>query len=324
VHRYYSSRPRALEVLGGLVVLLVVGNSLWTARDTFLLWPQNGVVRFDYQSDVAAVARYLDTSGDPSPVGLCVTPPAGEGDTFAVPSDVLLDYFMHRSNLSIRRFDCRQTLVLAQNGVSQRIIFLHGHYYDDLPGPLLAWMQYGEEEVIPGVPPGVVRRLEAGEELDVFLRSVAGSVPLAWPPEASGGPGPTALPATFTDNLQLEGYRVRDDFLLPGEVPEVTTYWRLTGPAPQRLQLFAHLRGRPGEIVAAQDAWGADVSSLQPDDIIVQYNLLQPTAAGEPESDTYRLAIGLYVPGTEHRLRVLDGGIPRSDRLLLQQVEIVD
>jgi hypothetical protein len=324
VYRFLSSRPRALEALGGIVVLLVVGNSLWTARDKFVLWPQNGVVRFNYQSDIAVVAHYLDTSDDTSPVGLCVIPLDEDDDAFAVSNDVLLDYFMHRRNLLIRRFDCRQTLVLAQNGVSQRIVFLRSHYYDDLPGPLLAWLEYSEEEVIPGAPPGVVRRVEAEEELGVFLRGVAGSAPLAWPPEASGGPGPTALPATFTDNLQLEGYRVRDVQLLPGEVPEVTTYWRLTGPAPQRLLLFAHLRGKPGEIVAAEDAWGADMSSLQPDDVIVQYNLLQPTAAEGPESDTYRLAIGLYVPGTEHRLRVLDGDNPRSDRLLLQRVEIVD
>jgi hypothetical protein len=310
--------------LGGLVVLLIVGNALWTARDKFVRWPQNGVVRFNYQAEVASLAHYLDTSVDPSPVGLCVTPVAETDDPFALRSDELLGYFMHRSALPIRKFDCRQTLVLAGHGVDERLIFLQGRYYDELPGPLLAWLRYSEEEFIAGVPPGVVRRLEAGEEVSTFLRSVSESAPLAWPPEAGGGPGPTALPATFTDNLQLEGYNVRDSTLLPGQPMEVITYWRLTGPAPPGLMLFAHLRGGPGQVVAVSEGWGADLSSLQPDDIVVQYNVLQSVEPGLLESGEYRLAVGLFVPGTEHRLRVLDGDKPRSDRLLLRRVEVVD
>lgn len=324
IHGLLRERPPALLALGVFVALIVASNAAWTFRDAFLRWPHGGDVRFNYQADVASLAHYLDTSADPSPVGLCVTPPDETDDPFALSSDRLLGYFMHRSTLPVRKFDCRQTLVLAERGASQRLIFLPGHYYDDLPGPLLGWLRYGGEVNIPGVPPGVVRRVEAAEELGTFLQVTSGAAPVAWPPEASGGPGPASLPATFTDNLVLEGYEVRDATLLPGDAPEVTTYWRLTGPPPHSLTLFAQLQSGPGQVVALSEEWGADLDTVQPDDIIIQYNLLQPVQADPLESGEYRLVVGLAVPGTEHRLRVLDGNRIRSDRLFLQRVQVVD
>ena len=139
-----------------------------------------------------------------------------------------------------------------------------------------------------------------------------------------GGPGPASLPATFTDNLIFEGYEVRDGTLLPGSAAEVTTYWRLTGPAPHALTLSTQLQSGPAEVVALSEDWGADLDTIQPDDVIIQYNLLQAIDAEPLERGEYRLVAGLVVPGTEHRLRVLDGNRPRSDRLILQRLQVVD
>jgi hypothetical protein len=169
----------------------------------------------------------------------------------------------------------------------------------------------------------MVRRFEAEPELSAFLSETSSIAPVSWPPEASGGPGPTSLPATFTDNLRLEAYNVRDRTLLSGETAEVSTYWRLTEPVPYDLRLFAHLQSGPGQVVAWSEDWGADLNSIQTNDIIVQYNLLQPTGDTLPEEGQYALAIGLYVPGTEHRLRVLYRNTPYSDRLILQNVNVL-
>lgn len=317
-------RRRVLGGWTGLVVALFVANALWTARDAFVRWPEGGDVRFNYQHDVASVARYLDVNTATTPVGLCVIPLPDTDDPFALRSDDLLGYFMHRHTLPIRKFDCRQTLVLAEGGREQVLVFLRSQYYEDVPGPLLAWLRFSEEESISGVPPGVVRRLEAEEQLGDLLSGAARSALAAWPPEASGGPGPASLPAEFVGNLRLESYQVRDGTLLPGELPELISYWRLTdSPPPPDVSLQVRLQSRPG-VVAASEDWGADLDTLQSGDIVAQYNLLLTTEEEPLEPGDYRLAVGLVIPDTTVRLRALDGGRPRSDRLLLQNIEVVD
>ena len=309
-----------------LIVAMVSGNAFLTARDQFVLWPQRTEVRYVYQNELAMLARYVDRGSDDSPIGICAIPVEAselEEDPFAISDGELLDYFIHNRQVTLRKYDCRQSLVLAERGASQSIILLDTVDVSMLPGPLLSWMANSESLDVPGVRPDIVRRIDVEQELAALLSRPADEFPAEFPPEASGGPGLVQFPIVFTDNMLLEGYHLRDASLLPGEPIEVTTFWRLTGPAPGDLLLFADLQGGPG-VAAESAAWGVDLSSLQPGDIIVQYSLLQ-SDSGEPlESGGYRLVVSLIVPDIDYRLLILDQNVPRSERILLQDVFIIE
>ena len=158
-------RPLSLAALGALVAALIGVNALGTYRDYFIAWPAREDVQAAYGAESGRLAHYLDTSADPTPVSVCSSPVDRAEEPFALTHAELLDTLMHRSDLPIRYFDCRQSLVIADGGESQRIIFPRSHYYDELPGPLLAWMRYAHSEDVPGVGPDVVMRLEASDEL---------------------------------------------------------------------------------------------------------------------------------------------------------------
>src|SRR5690606_27499165 len=114
-----------------------------------------------YQAELGRLAHYLDTSTDPTPVSVCSIPVDERDEPFALTNARLLDILMHRSMAGIRIFDCTQSLVIANGGESQRIIFPRSHYYDFLSGRLRGWMRYGDGEGVAGGGPDFVMRWEA-------------------------------------------------------------------------------------------------------------------------------------------------------------------
>lgn len=320
-----SQRPALLRLrvyVMPLIGMLFVFNAAWTFRDHFFEWPTNQFTQRAFQSDVAALAHYLDTSPDDSPLGLCVIPVHAEtlaADPFALTSDARLSYFMHR-DLHLRTFDCRQALVLAAGDGTQRLIFMDAPPHTSLPGMLLAWLRDGERLTIPGVADGTVWRLDAISSREA---SLAWRNSVSWPPEASGGPGPAQLPATFTEGVRLDGYQVRDSILLSQETLEMVTYWQVVEPTTQQLALSVNLQSGPGQLAASSEGWGVDLASIQPGDVIVQFNALRPVDDNALQAGTYTLAIGLSVPGTDHSLRILDGETPRSIRLIFVPVNVI-
>jgi len=297
---------------------LVLGNGIWSYRDLFIRWPRLGDMRLNYQADVGLLAHYLDTSRDPSSVVICTMPVDRSEDVFALPNDVLLGYFMHRTTLPIRFFDCSQSLVIAEGGASQRIIFPRGHYYD-LPGPFLAWLQGSRDEPVPGIRPDIIRRVEIEDELADHVGAFITTVVVSWPPE-SGGPEALPLPARLSDSVAFLGYEVRDASIRRGDWVEVVTYWRMDGLPPHELRLFAHLLGDPTVVIAQDDRLGVQMDTLRPRDVFLQYNMIQ-TRAGTLPGD-YTLSVGLYVPATGRRLPIYDGDEARANRFYLQPITI--
>lgn len=313
------SRRVALSAVGVLVAVLIAGDAVWTFRDYFLTWPTLGDVRLAYQADLGVLARYLDTSQDPTPVSVCSSPVDRAREPFALTNQELLAYLMHRHNLPIRYFDCTQSLVLANGGESQRLIFPRGHYYDHLPGPLLAWMRFAHDEHVPGIRPDVVMRFEASQQVANRVGAFITTAPTAWPPEA-GIQQLAELPVTFGYNLSFLGYEVRSNTVRPAEWIELTTYWRVDGPPPPELTLFAHLLSNPVVILAQSDSLGVQVGTLQTRDIFLQYSMIQ--IPGGVTSGLYPLSVGMYFPRTGQRLPVFDGNVARADRLFLERVAI--
>jgi hypothetical protein len=322
VRRYFPDRIRSWGTtgIGGAVTLLITFTAGTTYQDYFVTWPLMGDVRNSYQADLGVLAHYLDTSQDRSPVSVCTTSADRESDVFALTNQELLsDYLMHRHNLPIRYFDCTQSLILADGGASQRLIFPRGHYYDHLPGPLLAWMRYAEDEQVPDVRPDVVMRVDVSEPLADRVGAFITTAPTAWPPE-SGESELADLPVSFGYNLAFLGYQVRDNTLRSTDWVELTTYWRLDGPPPPELTVFAHLLGNPVVVMAQVDSLGPRIDTLQTRDVFLQYSMIQ--TPGRMAPGYYPLSVGLYIPSTSERLQAYQNGDARASRLFLERVEI--
>ncbi len=314
------ARLLATYTIGSVVTLLIVVNATWTFLDYFLRWPQLGDVRLNYQADLGVLANYLDTSRDPTPISVCSTPVDRVGNPFALSNAELLSYLMHRRSLPVRYFDCRQSLVLAEGGDSQRIIFPRGHYYDHLPGPLLAWMRFAHDEQISGIRPDVILRIDVSEQLADQVGAFITTAPTAWPPE-SGEIRLADLPVSFGNNMAFLGYVVRDDKVQPGDWVELTTYWRMDGPpSAASVTLFAHLLGNPVVVIAQADSLGVQVETLQARDVFLQYSMIQTPGGMAP--GLYPLSVGLYYTQNGERLPIFENGAPHADRLFLQRVSV--
>jgi hypothetical protein len=303
-----------------IATTLIAATAFFTFRDYFLVWPTQGDVRLNYQADLGVLAHYLDTSGDPTPISICSTPVDQAADPFTQTNEELLGYLMHRHNLPIRYFDCNQSLIIANGGDSQRIIFPRGHYYDHLPGPLLGWMQFAQDEHVPGIRPDVVMRFEASQAIADQAGAFITTALTAWPPEANAT-GLANLPVSFGYNIAFLGYQIRDEDLQPGDWVELTTYWRVDGPPPPELTQFAHMLGNPVVIVAQNDALGVKINTLKVRDIFLQHSLLQ--SPGGLAAGPYTISVGLYIPSTGDRLPAFQDGQEISNRLFLQSVNII-
>lgn len=321
MHRTLLDRYQQLlaSAMTAIAIFMVLITAVRTFQSYFVIWPALHEVQLTYNADLGSLVHYLDTSSDPTPVSICTTPVDRTNDPFALTNREMLAYLMHRRNLPIRYFDCTQSLVIADGGAAQRIIFPEGHYYDHLPGPLLRWMRYATNESVPGIESDVVMRLEVTDEIADMAGSLMTTAPTAWPPE-SVNPALAALPVSFGHNVSFLGYTVRDDKLRSTDWVELTTYWRLDGPPPPELTVFTHLLGNPVVVIAQDVGLGVEIGTLQPRDIFFQYSMIQ--TPGRMTSGLYPLSVGLYFPSTGERLQAFENGAARSDRLFLQRIEV--
>lgn len=309
----------SLTGVGVLVIAIIAFNTAWTYRDYFLTWPTLEPVQQAYQADLGRLANYLDTSTDPTPVSICSIPLDANAGLFDLTNAELLNTLMHRSDADFRYFDCTQSLVLADGGESQRIIFPRGHYYDNLPGPLLAWMRYAHDEDVPGIQPDVVMRFEASEELADYAGAFITTALTVWPPEAEES-GLANLPLSFGYNVAFLGYDIRDNAIHSGEWIEVTSYWRMDGPPPPELSLFAHMLGNPVVIVAQDDGLGVNMGTLHVRDVFLQHSMIQTPGGLAP--GPYPLSLGLYFPDSGDRLPAFIEGRAIANRIILRSVDV--
>ena len=112
------------------------------------------------------------------------------------------------------------------------------------------YFAYASDEGVPGVGPDVVMRLDVSDLLADQVGAFITTAPTAWPPE-SGEVRLADLPVSFGANITFLGYTLRDSTIRPTDWVELTTYWRLDGPPPDDLTLFAHLLGSPVVVIPA-------------------------------------------------------------------------
>jgi len=315
----WDQLPYFLYGINAVVAALIVATAVITYQDYFGAWASLPEVRQAYQAEVGALAKYLDTDSDPTPIVICAPPVDRTEHPFALTNDQLLSYVMHRRDLQLRYFDCSQSLLFVNGGEEQRMIFPRGHYYDLMPGPLLAWMAYARTEPVAGIGPDTVLRINVSEPLANAAGAFITTAPTAWAPE-TGEFRLAGLPVSFGHNVTFLGYELRDDTLRPSDYVELTTYWRLDGPPPPELTMFAHLLGSPVVVLAQNDQLGVNVGQLQTRDVFIEYSLLQTPREITP--GLYPVSVGLYLPSSGQRLQAFEGDQARGDRLFLQRITI--
>jgi hypothetical protein len=89
------------------------------------------------------------------------------------------------------------------------------------------------------------------------------------------------------------------------------TYWRAGERVVTPLQMFVHVLGSNGSIVAQQDRLDVPAFGWRNGDVIAQVQQLQIPATAD------KVAIGFYNPDSEARLPVTVNGESQGDRLLL-------
>jgi len=123
----------------------------------------------------------------------------------------------------------------------------------------------------------------------------------------------TPLSAQFGDTAELLSYDVQQT----DRDLRLITYWRAGKRIETPLQMFVHVLGPNGSIVAQQDRLDVPAYGWHADDMIAQVQHLSlPADLGKGT-----IAIGLYNPDTNTRLPVTINGEP-TDRLLLTELDL--
>jgi hypothetical protein len=117
----------------------------------------------------------------------------------------------------------------------------------------------------------------------------------------------------FGDTAALLGYALQRD----QQAMTLTTYWRAGDQVITPLQMFVHVLGPDGSIVAQQDRLDVPAYGWRSGDVIAQVHRLQLPAA---EAD-WHTVIGLYNTASGARLPVTANGLPAGDHWVVGQAK---
>ena len=292
-----------------------LGFAAWNYSGYFVEWANNDEVRFYHQAVVAEAARYLDQRADATPVVACSAFLNEYEDFFRSPRQTF-PFVLRRTDLPIRWFDCRDSLVIPSGGRARLMLLdFDSSMLDDA---LLPWMDWSAPTHDDLLSEGTLYMLDAARPLAEIV-SLTQTSQVEWSPEA-GATGAAPLPADFDHTLEFLGYRVERAQRQAGKDLRVLTYWRARKPPPMFLVGFMHLLSDPRQVVAQHDRQAMLYDTLQSGDVFAQlYNLTIPD---DTPPGKYRLSVGWYVGPTHHRLTVYDGMTPRGDRLMLQEITV--
>ncbi len=288
----HARRSFCLLPLAFLVV--VVLNLLLTARDYFVRWPAHPETQFVWQTDLASIARYLDSTRD--------TPPdiSVAGLSNETMDDSSLRLLIKRRDLDVRWFDSRTALVLPSSGGQifiPRIVPLDPL----LRARLAAW---GARE--HGDPSG------GFTWFDLAAARVTGLETVAALPTGAAIP----LPQQLDNEMSLLGYESLNPALRPGQEMTVLSYWQAPLLPLPPLKAFVHLTDAGGKLIAQSDGLYAPAQFWRSGDMIVQLHHIRVPTDAPPGS--YHLELGLYDEQTGTRAQFKLAG----DHLLLPAVEM--
>jgi tRNA A-37 threonylcarbamoyl transferase component Bud32 len=142
----------------------------------------------------------------------------------------------------------------------------------------------------------------------------------------SAGPR-VEIGANLDDKVLLVACDLEAEQLRPGDTLHLTLYWRALQAMNESYMVFVHLTRADGTIVAQLDSeprggrypttrWTVNEQVSDP------YDLTVPT---QTEPGLYWVWTGMYIPGTMHRLPVLDPGQSQAEGngILIRRVQVI-
>ncbi|HET7376062.1 MAG TPA: hypothetical protein VFK30_05110, partial [Anaerolineae bacterium] len=177
----------------------------------------------------------------------------------------------------------------------------------DMQGPA-RYLAHGSDPIV-GFAPEVHSALLANAQLlgsdasgewrvfQIDARAALGLKVKSWLNSTVTAPGQIRLnlPLKFDGGLTLLGY---DLSALPDQPIDLITYWRVDHTPAGPLAIFAHVLDAGNQIIAQRDGLNVRLSSLEPDDVIIQHFLIDYPAGANT------LDIGLYDPITSQRMQI--------------------
>lgn len=299
-------------------------------------WRHDGRTRAGFHAKLGYLATYLDRTADDLPVGMCSVPLRVSSET-GLPPRQMLRLMLHHTRLPIRHFDCQHGIVLINAGAPMRFVFADVADRALMPPELVDWLAGAQPVPVEGLPSGSVLRLDVEQRVRDAGGQWAALAPAFYMPDNGDNLQPVQLPAQLEQNLTFAGYdpQVLERTPMPGGEPLVlVSYWRVDGPLPPRLGIFAHLLGytqsTPRALVlepwAERNSIDVIPSELRARDFFVQVSHIW--LSENVPADDYALTVGAYdreVAILENHLDVLDPALdfqPHGDRLLLGTITV--
>ncbi|MCJ7738130.1 MAG: glycosyltransferase family 39 protein, partial [Anaerolineae bacterium] len=236
-------------VLYPMAAVPLVVTGVIAASDYFVYWPQDSVVRFDYQSDLTAVARQLEEVPD----GVAITVAGLSVHTMDSPS---LELSSQRDIHTVRICDTRETLVMASDTPAVLYVPDIVPFDEDLRQQLVGW---GAVEEIG--PQSAYRRYSIPSNVAVIdlIPNSGGTVRL------ENGIS-TRLPVSFGEILSLVGYRWIHVPSAGSDSARLLTYWQVESRPTNSLKAFAHLINNLDGAVAQGDGLASPAFTWQVND----------------------------------------------------------
>ncbi len=317
-----STPRRTRPIVYAGVALLVVFNLVWTGRDIFIVWPRLDEVQGLYDVNAGALAHHLDLTAGTTPTALCDVGYDRDVSSSSYSSAQLIQRLMNRKDAPIRLFNCHNSLVFINGGVTQQIILADPAARSGFPAPIQAWLDRGTPVLDDTLPVGAVIQLDVpnmlADQLGAFTTTTPALLLNGAAKEIVAPP-----PIRLGQNVTWLGYQADTTPYHAGDTLPVVTYWRAEGAVPLDLRLFVHLLSDPSTIVRQRDVLYVDPKRLQDRDVwlnLVEIPLPITLLPGE-----YRVSIGAYQNQDLKKTRLLVVGdqLPPVDRLLLYPVQII-
>jgi hypothetical protein len=303
----------------GLVAIALLGFNAWRTYDGyFLRWPRHPDARFAYNSTLLEESQYLNEATDLRVVVL-------SGHFPADLDPALVDSFLHRTDLSVRWCDVRQSLIYP-GGEDAYVLEPNYFAIDSMLRERFVGVDSAvyERHLEDGSRVFAVYPLER-RRLDTSLAAEVG--PVGWsnatvfPDGLPGDWAPVSLPVTVGDRVSLLRYEISNDgHASPGDAVTVLTFWRVVQPGPATAITFLHLLSTEGVVVAGYDGFGAPPNLWVGGDLVVQVHHL--ALPGDLRAGAYPIELGWYERDTGVRWNVQTTEGERPNRLLLQPVRV--
>ena len=337
---WFALHARGVQSATRLIVLLMVAmlvaNVVLVRIRLFDDWKHHNQVQDAYYANLGYLAAYLDRTPDDAPVSVC-SARLNEPGTIGLTPRQMLKLMQHRDDLEVRHSDCWRGLVLIDAGAPMRFAFADVTDREMMPPELADWLLDAEPISVDGLPEGSVLTMDVEQRIRDAGGQWKALAPTFYMPDENGDLAPAKLPVQLEQNLTFAGYdpQVLASAPLPGSEPIVlVTYWRVDGPLPQRMGIFAHLLGytqsdpRTLQIEPWAERNGIDVvpAELQERDFFIQVSHIWLSENLNPGD--YALTVGAYVDTVaviDTHLDALDPALdfqPHGDRLFLGNIAV--